>query len=195
MEKDFGKFSAISAALAGVAGFLYAVSFVILKDPSLSALFLMLSGLFALPVMLALFNKLRDVEANFALLALILGIVGSLGYLIHGGYDLANVINPPSVANIDLPSQVDPRGLLVFGVTGFAILKFSWLAQKSKAFPGGFSNLGLLSGLLLLVIYLARLTVLSPTNPMLLYPVLLEGFVVNPIWYLWLASLLWGKRG
>lgn len=194
MKKLFEQYGAFNALGAGVLGFLYAVSFVILKDATLSALFLMLSGLLALPVMVALYSRLKEVDENFALIALILGVVGAFGYLMHGGYDLANVINPPKLVNIDLPSQVDPRGLLAFGVTGLAILKFSWLAQKSKSFPGGFSTLGFLSGLLLLVIYLARLIVLSPTSPTLLYPVLLEGFVVNPVWYLWLGSILWGKR-
>lgn len=194
MKKLFEQYSAFSALGAGVVGFLYAVSFVILKDAALSALFLMLSGLLALPVVVALYARLKEVDEHFALIALILGVAGAFGYLVHGGYDLANVINPPKLVNIDLPSQVDPRGLLAFGVTGLAILKFSWLAQKNKAFPGGFTTLGLLSGLLLVVIYLARLIVLSPASPTLLYPVLLEGFIVNPIWYLWLASIFWGKK-
>ena len=194
MKKLFEQYSAVSALGAGAVGFLYAVSFVVLKDATLSALFLMLSGLLALPVMVALYSMVKEVDEHFALIALILGVAGAFGYLVHGGYDLANVINPPSMSAMDLPSQVDPRGLLVFGVSGLAILKFSWLAQTSKVFPNSWSTLGLLSGLLLLVIYLARLIVLSPASPTLLYPVLLEGFVVNPIWYLWLGSIFLGKK-
>lgn len=191
---DFKSYSRTAALLTGVVGFLYAVSFVILKDATLSAVFLMLSGLAALPVMVALYARLKEVEEHLALLALILGVVGAFGYLIHGGYDLANVINPPKIVNADLPSQIDPRGLLAFGVSGLAILKFSWLAAKSKNFPNGLANLGLLSGILLVIIYLARLTVFSPANPILLYPVLVEGFVVNPLWYIWLSQVLWGKK-
>lgn len=194
MKKNFEQCSAASALGAGIIGFLYAFSFVVLKDAMLSALFLMLSGILALPVIVALYARLKAVEEHFALIALILGVVGAFGYLMHGGYDLANVINPPKLVNIDLPSQVDPRGLLAFGVTGLAILKFSWLAAKGKSLPSGLSNLGLLSGVLLVVIYLARLTILSPASPILLYPVLAEGFIVNPIWYLWLALVFWGKR-
>lgn len=160
-----------------------------------SALFLMLSGLLAIPVAVAMYSKVKEVDEHFALIVLILATVGAFGYVVHGGYDLANVINVPSMSNVDLPSQVDPRGLLAFGVTGLAILKFSWLAQKNNIFPSGFNSLGFLSGLLLLVIYLARLIVLSPSSPTLLYPVLIEGFVVNPIWYLWLGAILWGKKG
>ena len=144
--------------------------------------------------MVVLYQKVKAVEENFALIALILGIIGSVGLLIHGGYDLANVINPPAAANLDLPNQVDPRGLLAFGVSGLAILKFSWLLSKIKGFSVSFSTLGMISGLLLIEIYLARLIVLSPARPILLYPVLIEGFAVNPIWYIWLGSILGGKK-
>lgn len=190
LKVNFTSYSATNATLAGLAGFLYAVSFVILKDALLSSVLLMLGGLFSIPVVVALYGHLQKIEVNFARLALLLGIVGTFGSVIHGGYDLANVINPPQALNLDLPSQIDPRGLLAFGVMGLAILKISWLMGKSKQFPKNLSMLGFLSGLLLVLIYLARLTVLSPANPILLYPVLLEGFIVNPLWYLWLGFAL-----
>lgn len=194
MLKDFKVYSSLAAYGAGFSGFLYALSFVVLQDQLLSAIFLMLGGLFALAVFVALYNQLKEVDSQFAQFIVLLGFIGSAGALLHGGYDLANVINPPSSVNLDLPSQVDPRGLLAFGITGVAILKVSWLMGKNKIFPGSLNYLGVLSGLLLIVIYLARLTVLSPASPILRYPVLLEGFIVNPIWYIWLGSVLGKKR-
>ncbi|MDP9243568.1 MAG: hypothetical protein M3O77_00615 [Chloroflexota bacterium] len=51
--------------------------------------------------------------------ALALGLAGALGAALHGGYDLANAINPPASDPIaNLPSPIDPRGLLTFGVSG-----------------------------------------------------------------------------
>jgi hypothetical protein len=52
--------------------------------------------------------------------------VAALGAAIHGGYDLANLINLPASAAAlpDLPSQVDPRGLLTFGVMGLGLLNY-----------------------------------------------------------------------
>jgi hypothetical protein len=48
---------------------------------------------------------------------------------------------------------------------------------------------------LFIVIYLARLIILDPANPILLWPVLLAGFVVQPAWYIWLGMLLFrGSR-
>lgn len=184
---NFKSFSAISAIFAGLSGLAYSYFFIVAKEPMYYSLFLMLMGLFGLKVAVYLYTRLKEKDEGWALVAAVLMIAGSLGSLVHGGYDLANTINPPANMNLDLPSQVDPRGLLAFGLTGLGIIKFSFLMNKDKFFPGNLAFLGVVSGILLVIIYLARLTVLSPTNPILLYPVLIEGFLINPIWYFWLG--------
>lgn len=188
----FKKDSYWSAYLGGVSWLLYAYSFVIAKDNLLAAFFLTLGGLFAVKVFVALFQMLRGVDEGFATTILVLGVAGALGTMIHGGYDLANAINPV-VTNVSLPSQVDPRGLAAFGLTGLAILKASWLMKQGGKFPPNFALLGVLSGVLLIVIYLGRLIILDPTQPILKWSILAEGFVVNPLWYLWLGSILQKK--
>jgi hypothetical protein len=50
--------------------------------------------------------------------------------------------------------------------------------------------LGYLAGILGVILYLARLTVLDPTSPLILAPALLAGFIVNPIFYAWLGLTL-----
>jgi hypothetical protein len=40
------------------------------------------------------------------------------------------------------------------------------------------------------MISIAWLTVLSPANPLLLIPVLLAGFAINPVWLVWLGAAL-----
>lgn len=189
----FRKDSYISAYLAGLSWLAYAYFFVIARDNLLSALFLTLGGLFAIKVFTALYQMLKEVDEGFALTFTVLGVAGALGTMVHGGYDLANAINPPAMANLDLPSQIDPRGLLAFGITGLAVLKASWTMGKSKSFPQNLSYLGILSGILLMVIYLGRLIVLDPTSPVLKYPILIEGFIVNPLWYLWLGYIFQKK--
>lgn len=191
--KSFHQFASINAFLAGVSSLAYAYFFVVTKDPFIYNIFLMLSGLFAVKVMVALYERLKDVNSGFALIALVLGLAGAIGTAVHGGFDLAMVINPPSIFPSDVPNQLDPRGILAFGATGLALFYISWLMGKTKEFPKNLSLLGFVSGVLLIWIYLARLTILNPTNPALLYPILLEGFIVNPIWYLWLGSVL-GKE-
>ncbi len=50
------------------------------------------------------------------------------------------------------------------------------------------------SAVLLLALYLGCLIVLDPTNPVILVPALLYGFLVNPSFYLWLGlALLRGR--
>jgi hypothetical protein len=71
----------------------------------------------------------------FALWAALLGIGAALGTAAHGGYDLANAVNPPSVSAdfhsglSALPNQIDPRGLFTFGVAGLAV--FTEKGQKA----------------------------------------------------------------
>jgi hypothetical protein len=50
-------------------------------------------------------------------------------------------------------------------------------------------------GVVLVVIYLGRLIVLDPANPLVLGPAALGGIVVGPVWYAWLGySLLSDAR-
>jgi hypothetical protein len=184
---SFERLAGACAVLAGISGFAYAVAFVVLQDALLSGLFLMLGGLFTTAVMVAVYERLRETDASFALLALLLAVAGSLGMAVHGGYDLANVINPPEAPLAELPNPVDPRGLLTFGVAGVALLLVSWLIRRGGRLPTGLAYLGYASAVLLLALYLGRLIVLDPTSPAILVPALLNGFLVNPIFYLWLG--------
>jgi hypothetical protein len=57
--------------------------------------------------------------------------------------------------------------------------------------PRGLGYLGYVTAALLIVIYLARLIVLSPTSPLVLVPALLAGFIASPAFYVWLGITLW----
>ncbi|MEK7872458.1 MAG: hypothetical protein AAB502_01210, partial [Chloroflexota bacterium] len=108
---------------------------------------------------------------------------------------LANVINPPTAAVPDLPSGVDPRGLATFGLAGVAVFVVGWLMGRSGDFPKGLGYLGYLLGVFLVVVYLGRLIVLSPASPLVLGPAAVTGFLLNPVWYVWLGMAIWrGSR-
>lgn len=199
MTRSFDRFSGIAAIAAGVSGLLYSVSFVVVARADaetgalLSAIFLTLGGLLSSAVFVALYSRLRETDASFALWALVLGLAGALGSMIHGGYDLANALNPPAqnvLATAELPNQIDPRGLLTFGVTGLAIGVAAWLVRRDDRFPNGLAWLGLVAAALLVMIYLGRLIVLDPTSPLILAPAALAGFIVNPAWLVWLGYVL-----
>ena len=187
---SFERFAGACAVLAGITGFLYAVAFIILQNVLLSGLFLMLVGLFTSAALVAVYQRLRETDASFALFALLLGLAGALGSAVHGGYDLANAINPPSSSMPDLPNPVDPRGLLTFGVSGIAPFSVAGLVGRGGQFPRGLGYLGYVSAVLLVVLYLGRLIVFNPASPVILVPALLNGFLVNPIFYLWLGLAL-----
>ncbi len=192
-------FAGTCAILTAIAGFLYAVAFVVIARAApragdfLSALFLVAGGLLATPALVGLYERLRPQAAAAARWALLVGVLGATGAAIHGGYNLANVIHPPAAAGTDFPSQIDPRGLLTFGFAGLAVGIFSWLIRRDAALPRGLGSLGYLSGALLVLIYLARLIIFNASNPLVLGPAALEGFIVNPIWYVWLGLVL--RRG
>jgi hypothetical protein len=189
MNTSFEKFAGWSAVLAGISGFLYSISFIVLQNDLLSALFLMLGGLFSTGALTALYQRLRKTESGFALLGLLLSLIGVLGSAIHGGYDLANALHPPAVSNTGLPNAVDPRGLLTFGVSGLGLSLLAWLMNENKSFPKRLAYLGYLSAFLMIVLYLGRLTILQATHPAIVIPALLEGFLVNPLWYVWLGII------
>jgi hypothetical protein len=195
MNPTYARFAGYAALGAAVSGFLYAVAFIIIarnspaRGATLAGLFLLTGGILATAVMVALFRSLSDVDDSFAMWALLLGVVGALGSAVHGGYDLANGINPPGTGTGGLPSQVDPRGLLTFGVTGIAVAVFAWLISRSRNLPTRLAYLGYVSALLLEVLYLGRLIILDATNPLIVVAALLGGFIVNPAWYAWLGMV------
>jgi hypothetical protein len=198
---SFEQFAGLSAILAGIVGILYSFSFVVLvvggKAPQLgvllSSLFLMLGGLLSSAALVAVFNRVYEANPAPAIWGVVLALLGALGSAIHGGYDLANAIHPPA-SNVpslaDLPSQIDPRGLLTFGVAGIGLLVLAGLISRSDHFPKGLGTLGYVLAVLLVVIYLGRLIILSPTNPVVAVLIVLTGFIVNPAWYIWLGMAL-----
>jgi hypothetical protein len=187
MKSSFEKFAGWMALLAGISGFLYSVAFIVLQNNLLSALFLLLGGLFSSAALTALYQRLRGAESGFALLGLLLALSAALGSAIHGGYDLANALHPPASLNTDLPNPIDPRGLLTFGIAGLGLFLLAWLMTQEMIFPKNLAYLGILSAVLMIILYLGRLIILQATSFVIVIPALLEGFLVNPIWYLGLG--------
>src|SRR2546421_2012084 len=116
----FERFAGLSAILVGITGLLYSISFVLLKNDLLIALFLMLGGVFSTAVLVAVYNRLKETDATFALWALLLSFVSAFGAIIHGGYYFANAIKSTraDVALSNLTPATDPPGLLSVGMAG-----------------------------------------------------------------------------
>jgi hypothetical protein len=190
MKTSFEKFAGWAAVLAGISGFLYSIAFIVLQSNLLSAVFLLLGGLFSASALTGLYQQLRQTESGFALLGLLFTLSAAVGSAIHGGYDLANTLHPPASLNTDLPNPIDPRGLLTFGIAGLGLFLLSWLMTHELRFPRGLAYLGVLSAILMIILYLGRLIILQATSLAIVIPALLEGCIVNPVWYLWLGLSL-----
>jgi hypothetical protein len=197
----FERSSGYCAIVVGIAGFLYSVAFVlnlrgIASLGGLVAFFLLVGAIMSVQALAAVYRRTREVDAGFALAALLFGFAGATAAALHGGYDLANVFHPPTSAPTDFPSPMDPRGLGTFGLAGLAILTFARLIQRGAVLPRPLATLGYVSGALLVLTYLGRLIVLDPNSPLILAPAAVEGLIVNPLWYVWLGlALIRGQRG
>lgn len=189
---SFDRYAGWLSILAGVTGVGYALAFVVLKDGRLSAVFLTLAPLLAVAGLVAVFERVRDIDSGYATLALALGAFGSLAASTHGAYDLANILHPREAAS-SLPSAVDPRGYGTFGLTGIALVLLSTLTRRTPEIPSWVGPLGLVLGLFLVITWLGRLIVLDATSVLVLGPALVSG-LLSPIYFLLLGAWLLGWR-
>jgi hypothetical protein len=60
---------------------------------------------------------------------------------------------------------------------------------QNASLPKGLAYLGYLSAALMIILYLGRLILLQATSLAIVIPALLEGFIVNPLWYVWLGMI------
>jgi hypothetical protein len=201
ISESFDRFAGFAAIFAGMVGLVYSFAFIVLvvggRAPEmgvlLSAVCLMLGGLLSSAALIAVFNRVCESTPAAAIWGVLLSLFGALGATIHGGYDLANALQP-SVMRVpgltDLPSQIDPRGLVTFGIAGIGLLVLAGLIRRSDRFPAGLGTLGYVLAALLVIIYLGRLIILDPTNLVVALPAAVTGFIVNPAWYIWLGATL-----
>ncbi|HEY4227726.1 MAG TPA: hypothetical protein VGM49_05255 [Candidatus Limnocylindrales bacterium] len=197
---SFDRFAGWLSVLAGIGGLGYAIAFVVLKDAGLSALFLMLGPLFAIGGLVAVFERVRGIDAGLALVALVVAAFGSLASSSHGAFDLANVLHPqvstvlnPTSSAPDLPNAVDPRGYASFALNGLALILIGWLARRTSELPGWVGPLAMALGVVLVVTWLGRLIVLDATSLLVLGPALVAG-VLSPAFFLLLGAWLLGWR-
>ncbi|MEK7216272.1 MAG: hypothetical protein AAB289_11805 [Chloroflexota bacterium] len=215
----FTRFAGMCGILAGVSTFLYAISVLVIArgTPHLGALFgglfLLMSGLFVMPVFVALYHRLMQIDRGFALWGVLLGVISAAGAIVHGGSDFTYVVHaadagltadvlglmglsvyaaPGNRAAPDLPNAIDPLGLLTFGLASMAVFVVSWLMGRSHYFPKRLQALGYLLAASLAFVYIMRLIDNRDVlTPQITVAWALSGFFAQPGWYVWLGSMLW----
>jgi len=198
MSQDtlFTRFGALCAVAAGVVGFGYSIAFSLyLHNPTrgaayVSSLLLLVGGLISTASFTAVYERLRPTDPALALWGYVLALVGAFGAMLHGGYDVANLANPPAVLPADVPSSVDPRGLGTFALTGLGLAVTGVLILRGGRLPRGLAYLGFVSAALLVFVYVGRLVILNPKSPGLLAAAVVTGYLLNPIWFIWLGRVL-----
>ena len=193
---QFSRFGSVCAVAAGLLGLGYSISFTLyLHSPSRGAayvdsLFLLAGGIVSTAAFTALYERLRATDQALALWGYVLALVGAFGAAIHGAYDLANLADPPASLASDVPSSVDPRGLGTFALTGLALAVTGTLVLRGRLLPVGLGYLAFVSAALLVFVYVGRLVILNPKSPGLLTAAVIAGFIVNPVWFVWLGRVL-----
>src|SRR5262245_24565134 len=139
-------FAPVAGIGAGICGLIYAVTFVLLPQPAIAALALVVGGLLTSAVLVAVYEQVRATDPVWTQRGVIMAVTGAAGAIIHGGYDLANALHPPPPAaaavSADLPSQVDPRGLITFFMLGLGVVVLAWLMGRRGGYPAGLVALG-----------------------------------------------------
>jgi hypothetical protein len=189
MTRTFERFAGTCAILVGVGGLAYGLLFgwIVLgagRAVDITWLTLgLLGALLATAVSVALYYRLRETDRGFALLALLLGVLASLGQLENSALGLGNTLTPELGG---APS--DPYGAFRFGLTGVALFIVGWLILRGAALPRGMGWLGIAGGVLLALVYLGRLTgVIDPATKITVLPPVLYGIVIHPAFYVWLG--------
>lgn len=153
---------------------------------------LLLGGaIISVPVVVAIFQRLRETDEALALTALVFGVLGSLGGILHGGYELAALQTPPTEGYYPGLESVT-KGVLRYGSAGLALLLFGWLILRGGRLPRLLGYVGIFGGALLVLIYFGRLfDFITPASHTSLIPPFLYGFVVHPIFYGTVGVVLW----
>ena len=138
MSTSFARTAGWCAVVAGVAALVYSFTFaVVVQDGDrwaqwTSTLVLAVGAAVALPVLVALYLRVRGVDEGFAMVALLVGAVAATGSLLHATFDLGVLANTPP-QKWDYPSPTDPRGFATFLLTGAAIALLSTLLGRAGA--------------------------------------------------------------
>lgn len=194
----FDRFGGRCSILLGIGGLVYAIlfAFVVAGSPTwvtgLWLTFLLVGGLLTTVVTVALYQRLRDTDEGLALWSLLLGFSAAIGGIVHAAFQLLSLTNPISgVTTIGQRTPTDPVGILRFGLAGVTLLIVAWLIFQGGQFPRMLGYLAYLGGALLVLIYVGRLfDFITPADKITLIPPFVYGFIVHPLFYVWLGREL-----
>jgi hypothetical protein len=183
----FDRFAAAMAYLSALIALGYSVSFgYYVKRGDAWAKYtssglLMAGGLIGLPVLIALFQRVRHVDEGFALVGFLIAVAAAFGSVLHGAHDVAIFAHPEqATGSPDYPSFTDPRGFATFALFGLGLVVLSAMLRRS--FSRSASTVGVTTGLLTIVVYIGRVTVLDPKRWWVAIAAFASGVIGVPLW-------------
>jgi hypothetical protein len=151
---------------------------------------LIAGGLIGLPVLVAVYMRVRRVDEGFAIVALVIAIAAALGSVLHGAHDVAVFANPDKVTTgADYPNFTDPRGFSTFALFGLAMIVLAAMTRIA-AFPKPIALVGAITGALSIVVYIGRVTVLDPKRWWVATAAVGAGVFGVPLWNVLVARAL-----
>jgi hypothetical protein len=187
-SSTFNRTAVAAAYLSGAIALAYSITFAYYVRNGAqwaqyaSSGLLMAGGLVGLPVLVALYHRVRAADDGFAMLALLVAAAAAFGSVLHGAHDVAVFARPDQAANATtFPNFTDPRGFSTFALFGLGLVLLSWL-MRSAGFSARTSLVGIVTGVSTIVVYIGRVTVLDPQRWWVAVAAIVSGVVGLPLW-------------
>jgi hypothetical protein len=151
---------------------------------------LLAGGIIGLPVLVAIYLRVRHVDEGFAIVALVIALAAALGSVLHGAHDIAVFAHPDKVTtSADYPNFTDPRGFSTFALFGLGMIVLAAMSHAA-ALPKPIALVGAITGALAVVVYIGRVTVLDPKRWWVAIAAVGAGVVGVPLWNVLVARAL-----
>lgn len=151
---------------------------------------LMAGGLIGLPVLVAIYLRVRSIDEGFAIIGLIVATAAALGSVLHGAHDIAVFANPEvATGSPDYPNFTDPRGFSTFALFGLGMLVLAAMCRGAR-FPKAIPFVGAATGALTVIVYIGRVTVLDPKRWWVAIAAVGSGVIGVPVWNVLVARTL-----
>jgi hypothetical protein len=151
---------------------------------------LIAGGVIGLPVLIAIYLRVRHVDEGFAIVALVIALAAALGSTLHGAHDIAVFAHPDqTTTGPDYPNFTDPRGFSTFALFGVGMIVLAAMTRGAR-FPKPISLVGAISGALAVIVYIGRVTVLDPKRWWVAIAAVGAGVIGLPLWNVLVGSAL-----
>jgi hypothetical protein len=191
-DRNFVRFGGLAAILLALTSWAAVLAYASAVQPGDSSVGLQifqflyaLVAFWALFAIVAVYYRMRSVGEAWAFFATLVGVAASVGTMVAGMFEVANLRQNPPLAGV---SPTNPLGIMSFGLTGLWFLVANLLLWRAKT-PRALVALGFVAAADLFAGFVAGL---SENGGAVFLSSLIAGAIGGPIYWLWLGRLLRG---